>query len=61
MQDLNVFGCKSFGESIFLGLYLTLDAHTPVYKHSKYPLPAVIGSLGKFCKVLTISLNFYVK
>ena len=37
MQDHNIFGCKIYIEAIFLGLNLTLHAHTPVYKYSKYP------------------------
>ena len=37
MQDPNIFGCKIFRESMFLGLNFTLHAHTPVYKYKKYP------------------------
>ena len=37
MQDHNIFGCKIYGESIFLGLNLTLHTHTPVHHYSKYP------------------------
>ena len=38
MQDHNIFGCKIYSESIFLGLNFILHTHTPVYKCSKYPL-----------------------
>ena len=38
-QDHNIFGCKIYSESIFLGLNLTLHTLTPVYKYSKYPPP----------------------
>ena len=37
-QDPNIFGCKIFSESIFLGLNWTLHTHTPLYRYSKYPL-----------------------
>ena len=37
MQDRNIFGCKIYSESIFLGLNLTLHTHSPAYKYSKYP------------------------
>ena len=38
MQDPNIFECKIFRESMFLGLNFTLHSHTPVYKYMKYPL-----------------------
>ena len=37
MQDHNIFGCKIYTESIFLGLNFTLHTHTPRSKYSKYP------------------------
>ena len=51
MQDPNIFGCKIFRESMFLGLNFTLHTHTPIYKYMKYPLPP--GHESDSCKIAT--------
>ena len=45
----NIFGCKIFRESMFLGLNFTLCMHTPVYKYMKY-LPGIPGSF-RLCQL----------
>ena len=41
MQDDNVFGCKIYSESIFLGLNLTLHTHNPYINIASTPGPSI--------------------